>query len=96
MDYGLAKGPIDTDLTQSGSTLGTPQYLSPEQARNPRDVDIRTDLYALGASLYHMLTGRVPFPGGSVTGKVARHLFDEPEPIEAMAPATPRKLAALA
>ena len=59
MDYGLAKGPLDVSITVTGTTLGTPQYLSPEQARNPRDVDIRTDLYSLGATLYHMVTGAI-------------------------------------
>ena len=58
-DMGLAKGPADLTLTRDGATVGTPMYISPEQARNPQDVDVRSDLYSLGATLYHMATGMV-------------------------------------
>ncbi len=61
------------DLTQSGMTLGTFDYISPEQARDPRDVDVRSDLYSLGCTLFHMLTGRPPFPGGTVLQKLIQH-----------------------
>jgi eukaryotic-like serine/threonine-protein kinase len=84
MDYGLAKGPLDVSLTQTGSTLGTPQYLSPEQARNPREVDVRTDLYALGATLYHMLTGRPPFTGENLAEIVTQVLLKAPDPPQAI------------
>lgn len=60
-DMGLAKGPDNLIITRDGATVGTPQYISPEQARNPQDVDIRTDLYSLGATLFHMCTGQPPF-----------------------------------
>jgi predicted Ser/Thr protein kinase len=60
-DMGLAKGPDNLTITRDGATLGTPQYISPEQARNPQDVDVRTDLYSLGATLFHMCTGQPPF-----------------------------------
>lgn len=65
-DFGLAKA-IDEDvsMTQSGTGLGTPLYMAPEQARNAKHVDQRSDIYALGATLYHMLTGKLPFTGGS-------------------------------
>ena len=63
MDLGLAKGPIDLGLTQHGATVGTPQYISPEQAVDPRRADTRSDIYSLGATLYAMLTGRPPFDG---------------------------------
>ncbi len=65
-DFGLAKA-IDEDvsMTQSGQGLGTPLYMAPEQARNAKHVDQRSDIYALGATLYHMLTGKLPFTGDS-------------------------------
>ncbi len=69
VDMGLARHferGGDHGLTQSGMTLGTFDYISPEQARDPRDVDVRSDLYSLGCTLFHMLTGRPPFPGGTV------------------------------
>ncbi|MEY3173125.1 MAG: Serine/threonine-protein kinase PrkC [Planctomycetota bacterium] len=63
-DFGLAKA-VDEDvsMTQSGTGLGTPLYMAPEQARNAKHVDQRVDIYALGATLYHMLTGKLPFTG---------------------------------
>ncbi|MCH2209981.1 MAG: serine/threonine protein kinase [Fuerstiella sp.] len=65
-DFGLAKV-MDEDLsmTQSGQGLGTPLYMAPEQARSAKHVDQRSDIYALGASLYHLLTGQLPFEGES-------------------------------
>ena len=63
-DLGLAKEVDEgTGDTQEGQTLGTPDYISPEQARGDMDIDIRTDLYSMGATLYHMVTGEVPFKG---------------------------------
>lgn len=66
-DFGLAKALDDEDnsLTQSGTGLGTPYYMSPEQARNAKHVDGRCDIYALGVTLYHFLTGKLPFGGNS-------------------------------
>ncbi|MCA8955937.1 MAG: serine/threonine protein kinase [Planctomycetes bacterium] len=60
-DMGLAKGPDNLTLTRDGATVGTPQYISPEQARDPQAVDVRSDLYSLGATLFHMCTGQPPF-----------------------------------
>ncbi|HLU38924.1 MAG TPA: serine/threonine-protein kinase, partial [Planctomycetota bacterium] len=65
-DMGLAKAPEDASLTQDGATVGTPQYISPEQARDPSKVDVRSDLYSLGATMFHMCTGQPPFPGSTV------------------------------
>lgn len=67
-DMGLAKAVDEEDmgLTQSGTGLGTPHYMAPEQARNAKHVDRRVDVYALGCTLYYFLTGKTPFSGGSL------------------------------
>ncbi len=65
-DFGLAKAmDEDVSMTQSGTGLGTPLYMPPEQARNAKHVDQRSDIYALGATLYHLLTGKLPFTGNT-------------------------------
>lgn len=82
VDMGLARlhqvDDDDGDLTASGVTLGTFDYISPEQARDPRLADVRSDLYSLGCTLYYMLTGRPPFPEGTVLQKLLSHSSDEP------------------
>ena len=67
-DMGLAKAVDEDDmgLTQSGTGLGTPHYMAPDQARNAKHVDRRVDIYALGCTLYHFLTGKTPFSGNSM------------------------------
>ncbi len=80
-DYGLAKGPLeDQELTKSGVTVGTPQYISPEQARGPSEVDIRTDLYSLGATLFHMVTGRTPYQGETLAHLIQQVLYERYAP----------------
>ncbi len=65
-DFGLAKATDDDlSMTASGTGLGTPYYMAPEQARNAKHVDGRTDIYALGVTLYYFLTGKLPFAGNS-------------------------------
>ena len=65
-DFGLAKATDeDMSMTQSGTGLGTPYYMAPEQARNAKYVDGRTDIYALGITLYYFVTGKLPFSGNS-------------------------------
>jgi serine/threonine-protein kinase len=89
------RGGQDDGLTQSGMTLGTFDYISPEQARDPRDVDVRSDLYSLGCTLFHMLTGRPPFPGGTVLQKLLQHQEEPPPDIRALNPDVPPDLAAI-
>jgi serine/threonine-protein kinase len=83
------------DLTQSGMTLGTFDYISPEQARDPRDVDVRSDLYSLGCTLFHMLTGRPPFPEGTVLQKLMQHQGDRPPDVLTLNPEVPPELATI-
>ncbi|HCS51391.1 serine/threonine-protein kinase [Rubinisphaera sp.] len=77
VDWGLArKERLDEqslDLTVSGTTLGTFDYISPEQARDPRNVDVRSDIYSLGCTAYHMLTGVPPYADGTVLQKLLDH-----------------------
>ncbi len=79
-DFGLAKPhecADDTGLTQTGIILGTPDYLAPELARCEKHLDCRTDMYALGATLFHLIAGRAPFIGRSVAEVVSAHLREE-------------------
>ena len=76
-------------MTQTGLSLGTPQYMSPEQAMGERTVDARSDLYAVGAVTYEMLVGEPPFTGPSVQAIVARLVTEEPRPITLQRRAVP-------
>ena len=70
-DLGLAIEMADPDrVTRDGSTVGTFDYVAPEQARHSRSADIRSDIYSLGCTIYHMIAGQVPFPGRSLAEKV--------------------------
>lgn len=88
LDLGLARGQSAdasvSKLTQLGSLMGTPDYISPEQVRSSRDCDIRSDIYALGCTFYFLLAGQSPFPKGSVTEKLHQQQFEEPHPVEAV------------
>ena len=77
-DLGLARTAKVTDstLTMSGAVMGSPAYMSPEQAAGDRELDVRSDLYALGASLVHMLTGSVPYPGDTPLAVMLKHMND--------------------
>lgn len=75
-DLGLARSiddTLETNITRAGTTVGTVDYMAPEQARNSKLADIRSDLYSLGCTWYHMLTGQAPYPEGSVTNKLQAH-----------------------
>jgi eukaryotic-like serine/threonine-protein kinase len=102
VDFGISKVRATEDgqaahLTRTNSALGTPLYMSPEQARSPRDVDARTDLYSVGAILYEMLSGRTPYT--SETGEFTEILFKifttEPEPLATLRPDLPEGLCAV-
>jgi serine/threonine-protein kinase len=85
VDMGLARWQTHDDaqgeLTSAGTTLGTFDYIAPEQARDPRQVDARSDIYSLGCTLYHMLTGEPPYPEGTVLQKLLSHQGEEaPDP----------------
>jgi eukaryotic-like serine/threonine-protein kinase len=95
-DLGLALDLADSDhVTRDGATVGTFDYVSPEQARHSHSVDARSDIYSLGCTLYHMLTGQVPFPTGSLPQKLFGHQEVEPEPVENFAPGVPEGLGAV-
>lgn len=81
VDLGLARkesADASAELTVAGTTLGTFDYISPEQAKDPRSVDVRSDIYSLGCTLYHMLTGEPPYPDGTVLQKLLDHQGKEP------------------
>lgn len=98
VDMGLARlhQPAGTgDLTASGVTLGTFDYISPEQARDPRAADVRSDIYSLGCTLYFMLCERPPFPQGTVLQKLLQHTTDVPPDPREINPQVPPELAAV-
>jgi serine/threonine-protein kinase len=87
-DFGVAKalGRGET-LTSTGGVVGTPHYMSPEQAAGRADLDPRSDLYSLGVMAYGMLTGRLPFDGKTAAEILSKHLTQEPQPLRSLAPA---------
>jgi eukaryotic-like serine/threonine-protein kinase len=95
LDFGLAR-PLDAEveLTRSGAVLGTPAYMSPEQARGER-VDPRTDLFSLGVMLYLLCTGKLPFEGPTIMAVLTALGTREPEPVRELNPSIPESLAAL-
>jgi hypothetical protein len=97
LDLGLARFLQDqigeAALTRTGTGMGTPDYCAPEQFRDARKADPRSDVYALGCTLYHLIAGRVPFPGSSFSEKVEAHETKEPDPVEALCPDVPAGLA---
>jgi serine/threonine-protein kinase len=104
LDFGLARlhqrnsedePGSNTILTKENLVMGTPDYLSPEQARDLHKVDIRSDLYSLGCTFYFLLTGQVPFPGGSTLEKLVRHGTEEAKPVLSLRPEIPPPVAAI-
>jgi serine/threonine-protein kinase len=94
-DFGLARlhteGESVLKLTQSGVTMGTPLYMSPEQIEG-KPLDSRTDIYSFGATCYHMLTGQPPFRGETALSVALQHLSKEPSPLASARPDLPAKL----
>lgn len=89
LDMGLARlhtpdmEGVDTSatLTQDGVVVGTPDYISPEQARDARSADIRSDLYSLGCTFYYLLAGQAPFGGATAMEKLIKHQLETPPPL---------------
>ena len=91
-DFGFVKSSLESVLSTEGEVLGTPDYISPEAARGEKNLDFRSDLYSLGTTLYHMLTGNPPF-GGSVSDVMDQHIKNEPKPIQTVVRDLPPKMA---
>ena len=81
--------PGDPGLTTEGVLLGTPDYMAPEQARDPRTTDIRADIYSLGCVLYHLLAGQPPFPDTNIISQMIRHATEAPKPVKQFNPSVP-------
>jgi serine/threonine-protein kinase len=96
-DFGLSRcltGDVPLNLTQSGLTMGTPLYMSPEQVEG-KPLDPRTDIYSLGVTCYHMLTGQPPFRGESPFEVALKHVRTEPESLTQLRPDLPEALCAM-
>ncbi|MBL0938290.1 MAG: protein kinase [Gemmatimonadaceae bacterium] len=97
-DFGIARAASDSAetsrLTATGTAIGTPAYMSPEQASGDRDLDARSDLYSLGIVAYQMLCGEPPFLGNSTPALLVKHLAEQPVPISQRRADVPPDLAA--
>lgn len=98
-DFGIARAASDhgetSRLTATGVAIGTPAYMSPEQASGDRDLDARSDLYSLGIVAYQMLCGEPPFQGHTTPALLVKHLAEAPVPISQRRPDVPPDLAAI-
>ena len=94
MDFGIARSVVTKGVTDRGVAIGTPQYMSPEQAE-AKDVDARSDLYALGVVIYEMLTGRAPFDGDTPLAVAMKQKLEAPKDPREWNPGIPADLAAL-
>jgi serine/threonine protein kinase len=96
-DFGIARAiqeGADSRLTATGVAIGTPAYMSPEQAAGDREIDGRTDLYALGVVGYQMLAGRLPFQAASTASMLMKHITERPAPLRQLRPDCPADLEA--
>jgi hypothetical protein len=100
LDLGLAQL-TDSQLSAEGAAspdgglCGTPDFMAPEWGRADRRIDARSDLYSLGCTFYYLLTGQVPYPGGSWTEKLLRHSFETPPAVRQLRPDVPAEIAAV-
>jgi eukaryotic-like serine/threonine-protein kinase len=97
-DLGLARffeDKEDAELTVKGMCLGTPEYMAPEQAEDAQSVDLRSDIYSLGATLFHLLTGQLPVQGKSYLHRLQHLLTAPPRPLRDARPDAPPDLAAI-
>jgi serine/threonine-protein kinase len=99
LDFGIAKigriGAPGFGLTQDGLVMGTPFYVSPEQARGANDLDARIDIWGVGVMLYEMLTGTLPYDGENYNELLSRILLEEPRPMLEIVPELPPELVAI-
>ncbi len=97
IDLGLAMQSESEDerVTRDGTTVGTVDYMSPEQARDSRKATIKSDIYSLGCTFYFLLTGHPPFIGGHIADKLRRHAFQGPPDVRHLCPDAPGRLARL-
>ena len=94
-DFGIARAAVgDARLTLTGVAVGTPAYMSPEQAMGDRDVDGRSDQYSLGIVGYQMLVGQTPFKAANTPAMLVKHLSEIPRPVRDMRPDVPAQVAA--
>ena len=96
-DLGLAKSASEASngLTTTGQAVGTPFYISPEQGRGQKQIDFRADIYSLGCTLYHFITGEPPYSSGDSMAVIHKHIYDPPPPILTKLPNCPMSLVML-
>jgi serine/threonine protein kinase/Flp pilus assembly protein TadD len=94
LDFGIARSLESRGITEAGHLIGTPEYMSPEQAQDT-GIDHRSDIYSLGVILYEMVTGQVPFTGDSPIGISLKHIEEPPEDLRHLAPQIPKTLGEL-
>jgi eukaryotic-like serine/threonine-protein kinase len=97
LDFGISKaltgaGSTDPSLTATAAVMGSPLYMSPEQVRNAKSVDARTDVWSLGVIFYEMVTGKVPFDADTLPGLLAKIVADPPTPVRSHRPDLPFEL----
>lgn len=91
-DFGIAKAKVNTSKTGAGLTLGSTDYMSPEQALGKRDLDHRSDIYSLGVTLYELVTGKLPFVSDNPNSVALMHIQEEPKPPIEVNDAVPPRL----